>query len=131
VREKEREWERERVGRRTRVTTPQHLAPLLIVFMRTPPPLHHQVSKYNGKPALQRSAQVLERDGYFEILINVHIWAQLVRSLWARYRGMFAGLHLRVGLLVEGNDETELPEQMMLAVAVHGMDWDAFPENVL
>ena len=44
---------------------------------------------------------------------------------------MFAGLHLRVGLLVEGNDETELPEQMMLAVAVHGMDWDAFPENVL
>ena len=93
--------------------------------------LPSMVNKYNGKPALQRSAQVLERDGYFEILINVHIWAQMVRALWARYRGLFAGHHLRVGLLVEGNDETELPEQMMLAVALHQMDWDAFPKDVI
>lgn len=82
--------------------------------------------KFNGKPILVYAKESsFRRDtvrGIAELDCNGHNFSFLGRqALWATYTS-WAGADLQVGVLLEGREDSELPEHLLGAAFFHGLD---------
>mmetsp|Transcript_28747 Transcript_28747/g.75456 ORF Transcript_28747/g.75456 Transcript_28747/m.75456 type:complete len:296 (-) Transcript_28747:179-1066(-) len=75
------------------------------------------VNKYNMKPFLSRPQhKFFKGPSYFEIDIDVHEFGYIPRSTWQAIKANVAQCKVDFGLTIEGRDDSELPEVMMLSV---------------
>lgn len=81
---------------------------------------------YNGKPALIAKTGHLTRTPdhvALEMDINIHAFGYAARAgLQSIYRD-FQDFILTIGFVIEGRDDTELPETLLAAVDLNHMDW--------
>lgn len=88
------------------------------------------VTRYNGKPVLLTKSTELfvDNPAYVEISTNFAQFCYLFRQAWSSYGipALKTG-DVRVGLVVEGRDDEELPEQILGCVSCHrlGLPEDA------
>ena len=72
------------------------------------------VERYNGKPVLIfKSGTLISRENYFELDVNVHEFSYPARRGLHSLLEKFKDMHLAVGFVVEGRDDSELPEVMV------------------
>ncbi|KAJ8608819.1 hypothetical protein CTAYLR_009360 [Chrysophaeum taylorii] len=81
---------------------------------------------YNGKPALIAKTGMLTRSAdrsLLEMDVNVHAFGYLARSgLQSIYRE-FQTFILSIGFVIEGRDDSELPEVCLTALDLNHLNW--------
>jgi len=83
------------------------------------------VRRFNGKPVLveretRRHDEVLS--GVVELAVDIRGFNPLARSMLRRLRGQLSHVAVQVGLLIQGCENEELPEQLLGAVRFSGLD---------
>lgn len=73
------------------------------------------VCRYNFKPFLSKTASnfYLEPGKYFEIDVDIHTWGNASLTGFNQVKGRLSAMMLRAGVVIEGVDNSELPEQML------------------
>ena len=72
------------------------------------------VTKYNAKPFICKTSGVFyKRDHYFGVEVDAHRWGKLALNGFALLKGYIPEMRVRLGLLIEGVDDDELPEQIL------------------
>lgn len=72
------------------------------------------VDTYNGKPAiLNKTATIFQQSGYFEVDVSVFDFPYIPLKGLSSVKEMVAGLGLRAGFLLQGEDDDELPEVVL------------------
>jgi hypothetical protein len=86
------------------------------------------VKKYNGKPFLVRTtSSFYSGENYFEICVDAHNFGKPARlGLWG-FREVFQSVIFTGGFVVEGVDDKELPEQMLMACKYSKPDIESLP----
>lgn len=60
--------------------------------------------------------------GYLEMDINTARFAYITKIGMAKFIPSLHKLRLHIGVVIEGRDNSELPEQMLVACRIHGLD---------
>eukprot|EP00965_Chrysotila_dentata_P180885 5970818-Pleurochrysis_carterae.AAC.1 len=96
---------------------PFHLqhATIHTIHLSSPtPPLHVDTSV---PPALSRSQKQ-----YFEIDVDTHTWGNAALSGLNTFKSRMAKATLRAGIVIEAEEDGEMPEQMLAAAYLSYMD---------
>jgi len=81
------------------------------------------VSSYNGKPALiTKSGSIYKGDDYMEICMNTMRFAYLTKKGVHSLLGRIPDFQLHAAITIEGREDEELPEQVVAAVRITGLD---------
>mmetsp|Transcript_80928 Transcript_80928/g.252470 ORF Transcript_80928/g.252470 Transcript_80928/m.252470 type:complete len:428 (+) Transcript_80928:75-1358(+) len=84
------------------------------------------VRRFNGKPVLvERESHrywVSERPDVVELTIDVRGFNPLARSMLRRLRGQLRRAVIQLGILIQGCTDDELPEQLLGAARLSGLD---------
>lgn len=89
------------------------------------------ISNYNGKPVLiNKSGTFYRRKNYIEMNINVHIFAFIARKALYSLQPKFPKMVLNVGFVIEGRDDSELPECMFGSARLMHMDPGKAPDDL-
>ncbi|EEQ99779.1 DEAD box ATP-dependent RNA helicase, putative [Perkinsus marinus ATCC 50983] len=85
------------------------------------------VNRYNGKPALltkslQLHADVDGRGEVAEIDFDIRQWCYLARKSFYSFSGLLKDCMAHVGLVMEGEDDSELPEQLLACFRISHLD---------
>ena len=81
------------------------------------------VSGYNGKPALiTKSGAVYKGDDYVEICMNTMRFAYLTKKGVNSLMSRIPDFQLHAAVTIEGREDDELPEQVLAAVRINGLD---------
>eukprot|EP00667_Euglena_gracilis_P001968 EG_transcript_1966 len=74
------------------------------------------VKKYNGKPFLVRTtSSFFSGENYFEVTVDAHNFGKPARiGLWG-LKDVFSSVVFTGGFVIEGVDDDQLPEQMLMA----------------
>ena len=90
-------------------------------------PMGSVFKKYNGKPGtITASATFLPGKvpyPHCEIDFDIRKWNLLARSAFPSLKDKLPDLTIDIGVVVEGTTDDELPERLLGAMAVHGLDW--------
>lgn len=93
------------------------------------------VQTYNGTPFLIKTTSVFHHgDKYFEVDVDVHRFSYLARLGLSGVRERIKDVIFDIAFVVEGHEETELPEQLLSAQRLSKLDLSAsktFPEEHL
>jgi hypothetical protein len=82
------------------------------------------MDKYNGKPVLIKNSGTLYKGkDYMEMDINVHLFSMITRKTLHGLQSSFAKMELKIGFVIQGAKDEELPEQMIGAVSIHSSDF--------
>lgn len=84
------------------------------------------ITSFNSKPVLiRRTGSLLVGQGYLQMTVSVHKFAHLARqsihSMTSRINEM---MNLQMGFLIEGREDSELPEVLLAGVAVNQPQMD-------
>ena len=78
------------------------------------------IASFNAKPVLIRRTGSLHRgDGYIEKDVHVHKFANAAKSSIHFLSSRCAQMAMQIGFVVEGRDDSELPEVMFGCVAIN------------
>ena len=81
------------------------------------------VERYNGKPALiTKSGAVYRGDDYIEVCMNTFRFAYLTKKGVQGLLGRIGDFDLHAAITLEGRVDEELPEQVLAAVRIQGLD---------
>jgi len=88
------------------------------------------LEQYNGKPVLITKSgsifpsldDVYGPLGYLELGINTFRFAYLTKLGMSKFIPSLQKLKLHIGVVIEGRDNNELPEQTLVACRIHGLD---------
>jgi len=88
------------------------------------------LEQYNGKPVLitKSGSTACSPDdmtgpgGYLEMDINTARFAYITKIGMAKFIPSLHKLRLHIGVVIEGRDNSELPEQTLVACRIHGLD---------
>jgi hypothetical protein len=82
------------------------------------------VNKYNGKPVIINKTGTLHQgDGYLEMDINIHQFSVLARKTLKSLQPKVPDMKLRIGFVIEGHEDDELPEQMLGCADISGLNF--------
>jgi len=94
--------------------------------------LPYMCSKYNGKPVLIKKTGTVHRgpqNAYIEMDVNIHNFSYPCRqALTSTLKPMFKEMIMRVGFVIEGQDDSELPECLLGNAELRGLDLDKSTE---
>ena len=86
------------------------------------------VSGYNGKPVLVTKSAKLsmfpsqENCEILEVEFDVRMWSILARKTLHSLRDKFKDARSQIGMVIEGRNDDELPEQLLGCVRIHYLD---------
>lgn len=84
------------------------------------------VRRFNGKPVLvERDSKrywAVERPDIVELTIDIRGFNPLARSMLRRLRGQLQRAVIQLGILIQGCEDSELPEQLLGAVRLSHLD---------
>jgi hypothetical protein len=86
------------------------------------------VAGYNGKPVLVTKSSKLsmypsqEKCEILEIEYDVRLWSILARKTLHSLRDKFKEARCQIGMVIEGRNDEELPEQLLGCVRIHYLD---------
>ena len=84
------------------------------------------VTNYNGKPLLMRPQFHFYEDAertYFEIDVDIHNYAYIARRAFSGYVPRLGPAVFENGFVVQGNNENELPEVLLMCARVYRVDF--------
>ena len=61
-------------------------------------------------------------DGYLELGVNTFRFAYITKLGMSKFIPTLHKLRLHIGVVIEGRDNAELPEQALVACHIHGLD---------
>jgi hypothetical protein len=83
----------------------------------------HLLETYNGQPILTRPQHRFYRgDGYFEVDVDAHEFNFVARKGLVGVSEHFRNMVVDFGYVIEGQEDAELPEQMLGAVRLCKID---------
>ena len=82
------------------------------------------LTKWNFKPFLSKTASsfYLAAGKYFEIDVDIHTWGHAALSGFHTIKSRIAKMAVRAGVVIEAQDDEEMPEQMLSAAYVSYLD---------
>jgi hypothetical protein len=87
------------------------------------------LKKYNGKPGTITASATFIRDqipyDHLEIDFDIRKWNILARSAFPQLKDKLRELTLDVACVVEASADEDLPERILGALTLHGLDWAA------
>ena len=85
-------------------------------------------NRYNGKPVLIKKTGTVYRgpnNQYIEMDVNIHNFSfPCRRAITVNLKPMFKEMIMRVGFVIEGQDDSELPECLLGNAELRGLDLD-------
>mmetsp|Transcript_9042 Transcript_9042/g.16424 ORF Transcript_9042/g.16424 Transcript_9042/m.16424 type:complete len:585 (+) Transcript_9042:185-1939(+) len=94
--------------------------------------LPYMCAKYNGKPVLIKKTGTVYRgpnNAYIEMDVNIHNFSYPCRqALTSTLKPMFKEMIMRVGFVIEGQEDHELPECLLGNAELRGLDLDKSSE---
>ncbi|RQM26154.1 hypothetical protein B5M09_006995 [Aphanomyces astaci] len=107
--------------RRTKAKAPS--APALLTLVATDAYRKHLLETYNGQPILTRPQHRFYRgDGYFEVDIDAHTFNFVARKGLSGVADHFGNMVVDFGFVLEGQDDDEVPEQILGCVRLCKVD---------
>jgi hypothetical protein len=89
------------------------------------------VEKYNGKPALMtRSGSIYRGDDYLEMDMNTYRFAYITKKGINGLLGRLQNFEFHAAVTIEGRENDELPEQVILACRIHGLELEKLAKEV-
>ncbi|RHZ06188.1 hypothetical protein DYB26_014586, partial [Aphanomyces astaci] len=83
----------------------------------------HLLETYNGQPILTRPQHRFYRgDGYFEVDIDAHTFNFVARKGLSGVADHFGNMVVDFGFVLEGQDDDEVPEQILGCVRLCKVD---------
>ena len=87
------------------------------------------LNSWNGTPVLTRPQhRMYSHAAYFEVDVDVHIFGFLARKMFPVLLRKWQQLVLDMGFTIEGQEDHELPEQVIGAVRLHHLDMSKVPK---
>jgi hypothetical protein len=81
------------------------------------------IAGYNGKPVLiTRSGSFFQGNGYIEMDINVHSFNIIARKALQQLKARIKEMEMRIGFVIQGQRDDELPEAVLGACELHRVD---------
>jgi len=83
------------------------------------------VQTYNYKPFLSKTASSFHHvpeKGYFEIDVDMHAWSPATLNAFNSFKSRFSKATLRAGIVIEAEDDHEMPEQILAATYFSYLD---------
>ena len=81
------------------------------------------LNSWNGTPVLSRPQhRMYSHEKYFEVDIDAHIFGYLARKMFPPMLRKMGQMVLDVGFCIEGQQDDELPEQVLGAARLHRVD---------
>lgn len=78
------------------------------------------IVSYNAKPVLiRRTGSITRGPNYLEVDIHVHKFANLAKKSIHALSSRCGLMYMQIGFVVEGRDDSELPETLFACVAVN------------
>ncbi|RHY32066.1 hypothetical protein DYB32_002895 [Aphanomyces invadans] len=88
-----------------------------------PPIKKHLLETYNGQPILTRPQHRFYRgDGYFEVDIDAHLFNFVARKGLSGVADHFGHMIVDFGFVLEGQEDDEVPEQILGCVRLCKVD---------
>jgi hypothetical protein len=91
------------------------------------------VHTYNGKPSIMAKCGYIVKDPqgeWMEVGIDVRGFNVLARKMLGSFRHLLPKLKIHCGFMIQGVEDTELPEGLLGDVFVHGIDMIEDPLNL-
>eukprot|EP00467_Chlorarachnion_reptans_P007446 CAMPEP_0114500712 /NCGR_PEP_ID=MMETSP0109-20121206/8109_1 /TAXON_ID=29199 /ORGANISM="Chlorarachnion reptans, Strain CCCM449" /LENGTH=848 /DNA_ID=CAMNT_0001678389 /DNA_START=684 /DNA_END=3227 /DNA_ORIENTATION=+ len=83
------------------------------------------VRKFSGKPFLTRShKEIFKGRNYIELDINQHTSNYVKKQTVFKMKQHLAAMMLEIGFLLESQDDDEMPEKLIGAIRLHGIDFE-------
>lgn len=83
----------------------------------------HLLETYNGQPILTRPQhRFYQGEGYFEIDVDAHTFNYVARKGLVSVADHICRMNVDFGLVLEGQDDDELPEQVLGCVRLCKID---------
>eukprot|EP00937_MAST-01D_sp_MAST-1D-sp2_P005265 g5265.t1 len=80
---------------------------------------------YNGKPVLIKNGVFYKGPNYVEFDINIHTWNMLTRKTLKSFQRKLRETVVKVGFVIEGTADDELPEQLLACCMVHNCNFSS------
>jgi hypothetical protein len=78
------------------------------------------ITSYNQKPVLiRRTGTLFKGPGYIEKNIHVHKFANVAKTSIHSISSKCGQMYMQIGFVIEGREETELPETLFACVAIN------------
>jgi hypothetical protein len=78
------------------------------------------IESYNAKPVLiRRTGSIFRGSNYMEMNIHVHKFANIAKQSIYLLSSKCAQLYMQIGFVIEGRDDSELPETLFACVAIN------------
>ena len=85
--------------------------------------MKQMISRYNFKPFLSKTASFCYGGAdYFEIDVDIHTWGSTALSGFNTVKEKIPQMILRGGVVIEGDGDAEMPEQMLASVLLCRLD---------
>ncbi len=86
------------------------------------------ITSYNGKPVLIRNTgNVMTRDNYAEMDINVHRFSSLPKKGLSTMMGRFDKMDISTAFCIESREDDEMPEVILGCARLHRPDYKKAP----
>lgn len=78
------------------------------------------ITTYNAKPVLiRRTGSIFQGPSYMEMNIHVHKFATLAKQSIFLVSSRCGLMYMQIGFVVEGRDDSELPETLFACVGIN------------
>ena len=78
------------------------------------------ITSYNAKPVLiRRTGTIFKGTNYIEMDIHVHKFANIAKQSIHLITSRCKLMAMQIGFVIEGRDDTELPETLFACIAVN------------
>lgn len=78
------------------------------------------IEAYNAKPVLiRRTGSIFRGPSYLEMNIHVHKFANLAKQSIFLLSSRCSQLYMQIGFVIEGRDDSELPETLFACVGIN------------
>eukprot|EP00928_Gymnodinium_smaydae_P078765 TRINITY_DN62848_c0_g1_i1.p1 TRINITY_DN62848_c0_g1~~TRINITY_DN62848_c0_g1_i1.p1 ORF type:complete len:378 (-),score=81.10 TRINITY_DN62848_c0_g1_i1:312-1445(-) len=91
------------------------------------------VGRWNGTPALVTKSGYVHKGPqgeWLEIDVDVRCWSLAARNALYKLRDVLESASLQVGVVVQGVEDTDLPEGIVGACQIHGLNLDKSPVTI-
>jgi hypothetical protein len=78
------------------------------------------ISSYNATPiVIRKTGSIFKGTGYIEKNLHIHKFSNMARQSIHLLTSRFGSMNMKVGFLVEGVEDAELPEALFACIAIN------------